>query len=179
MRQWMCLWLFLTFSFPITAGEALAEPTFRTQDVQKILLDRGYDPGPVDGILGERTRRALRGFQRAQNLPVTGRPDRRTRAALDQLIPATAVTENQRPPQRSPLSAPTLTESPRPVIAVTTLQYRPPRRGAPEMRIAAASRAKGETLSLAVLVPSDHTGMFKHSQHFIGMFRLRHNTASI
>jgi hypothetical protein len=40
---------------------------------QTRLATLGYDPGPIDGYLGERTRAAIRAFQRARGLPVTGK----------------------------------------------------------------------------------------------------------
>src|SRR5690554_5021874 len=42
------------------------------REIQQSLKDQGFDPGPVDGIMGERTRQALREFQRQNNLEVTG-----------------------------------------------------------------------------------------------------------
>ncbi len=43
---------------------------------QSGLKDLGYDPGPVDGILGPRTRAAIRAFQKDHRLPVDERPTR-------------------------------------------------------------------------------------------------------
>ena len=42
------------------------------REAQQTLLDIGYWPGPIDGILGSRTRAAIRQYQRDENLPVTG-----------------------------------------------------------------------------------------------------------
>jgi peptidoglycan hydrolase-like protein with peptidoglycan-binding domain len=42
-------------------------------EVQRLLDEQGYDPGPVDGIFGDRTARAIRSFQANNDLPVTGR----------------------------------------------------------------------------------------------------------
>lgn len=47
-------------------------------DVQTELARRGYYRDPIDGIIGEGTRRALRNFQNDAGLPVTGRMDRAT-----------------------------------------------------------------------------------------------------
>jgi hypothetical protein len=47
-------------------------------DVQTELARRGYYRAPIDGIIGEGTRRALRNFQNDAGLPVTGRMDRAT-----------------------------------------------------------------------------------------------------
>jgi peptidoglycan hydrolase-like protein with peptidoglycan-binding domain len=60
-----------------------AEPSSATiREVQRQLASRGYNPGPADGVLGRSTRAALSEFQRTQNLPVTGRADSQTLAAL-------------------------------------------------------------------------------------------------
>lgn len=44
----------------------------RLRQVQQRLNATGYDAGPVDGIWGDRTARALRNFQEAQGLEPTG-----------------------------------------------------------------------------------------------------------
>jgi peptidoglycan hydrolase-like protein with peptidoglycan-binding domain len=43
--------------------------------VQSALAKRGYYRGPIDGVIGARSRRAIRGFQNDQGLPVTGSID--------------------------------------------------------------------------------------------------------
>ncbi len=43
-------------------------------DIQKHLAVAGWDPGPVDGILGPRTGRAIAAFQAAVGLPADGLP---------------------------------------------------------------------------------------------------------
>ena len=40
--------------------------------MQTGLAELGYDPGPVDGKLGDQTRKAVRAFQKDRSLPVTG-----------------------------------------------------------------------------------------------------------
>lgn len=40
--------------------------------VQRVLLDKGYDPGPIDGVYGRKTEAAVRSFQRARRLPTGG-----------------------------------------------------------------------------------------------------------
>ncbi|MBK1665322.1 peptidoglycan-binding protein [Rhodospirillum rubrum] len=42
------------------------------REIQGDLAGRGYDPGPVDGVMGGRTRAAIRGYQKDAGLPVTG-----------------------------------------------------------------------------------------------------------
>ena len=49
----------------------------------QVLLDRaGFSPGVIDGLAGESLQAALRGFQEARGLLVTGELDQPTRAAL-------------------------------------------------------------------------------------------------
>ena len=43
-------------------------------DLQQALASRGYDPGPIDGILGSGTRSAIREFQKANDLVADGYP---------------------------------------------------------------------------------------------------------
>jgi hyperosmotically inducible protein len=50
----------------------------RVRAVQEALKTKGFDPGPIDGIQGPQTTQAVRDFQRAENLEVTGRPDSAT-----------------------------------------------------------------------------------------------------
>lgn len=50
--------------------------------VQKALKDAGFDPGPIDGIWGPRTRAAVVAFQRARGLIADGIVGPQTRAAL-------------------------------------------------------------------------------------------------
>lgn len=42
--------------------------------IQQALATRGYDPGPGDGIAGQRTRAAIRRYQEDAGLPVDGQP---------------------------------------------------------------------------------------------------------
>ncbi|NOX40115.1 MAG: peptidoglycan-binding protein [Alphaproteobacteria bacterium] len=51
-------------------------------DAQKFLIQNGYSPGVADGILGRRTRGALRDFQRDQYIPQSGELDITTSAAI-------------------------------------------------------------------------------------------------
>src|SRR5512142_1175935 len=43
------------------------------KQVQEALKDKGFDPGPIDGVMGQKTREALRSFQQSKNIKVTGR----------------------------------------------------------------------------------------------------------
>ena len=59
-----------------------AAPDPIVEAIQRTLVERGYDPGAIDGAMGWRTRGALRQFQRSVGLPATGRTDDATLAAL-------------------------------------------------------------------------------------------------
>ena len=51
-----------------TASVAAVDP--KVSIAQHHLQRLGYDPGPVDGVMGPKTRAALAAFQQANNLPV-------------------------------------------------------------------------------------------------------------
>jgi peptidoglycan hydrolase-like protein with peptidoglycan-binding domain len=46
--------------------------------MQQTLRDKGHYRGEVDGVFGLRTQASIRGFQKAENLPVTGQLDAQT-----------------------------------------------------------------------------------------------------
>ena len=48
------------------------DTTRRVADVQRALARLGYDPGPADGVIGPKTRAAIRAFQAAAGLPIDG-----------------------------------------------------------------------------------------------------------
>lgn len=56
--------------------------------LQQALKDRGFDPGPVDGVIGAGTRRALRAWQQSRGLPA----DSYASAATLELILADAAS---------------------------------------------------------------------------------------
>ena len=88
---------------PVTGRPAAAEPPSRVRPeglvleralgldqeaqwlIQRGLRERGFDPGPLDGIIGSRTRAALRRWQTAQGLPPTGYLDESAARALSYL----------------------------------------------------------------------------------------------
>jgi peptidoglycan hydrolase-like protein with peptidoglycan-binding domain len=57
-------------------------PSPAIAEAQRALKDIGFDPGSVDGVLGQQTRQAVRDFQRIKGLRVTGDLDHETREAL-------------------------------------------------------------------------------------------------
>ena len=50
--------------------------------MQQALRDKGFDPGPIDGAVGPKTTAAVRAYQKAENLALTGQMDRDTAAKL-------------------------------------------------------------------------------------------------
>lgn len=77
------------------------------QKVQQILKDLGYQPGPVDGLFGANTRRAIVRYQEDNNLPKTGQIDKATAKALGVEI---FIPKKKKSPS-------TLVEAPVPYIA--------------------------------------------------------------
>ncbi len=67
--------LFVTsvLALSISAIPAMAQGSQATRDAQQTLKDKGYDPGPVDGVNGPKTRSAVRAFQKKENLNADGR----------------------------------------------------------------------------------------------------------
>lgn len=53
------------------------------KELQKALADAGYNPGPIDGLMGKKTRAALTRFQKDNNLEPTGLLDEATMIALE------------------------------------------------------------------------------------------------
>lgn len=54
----------------------------RVERAQRRLNELGYDAGPSDGLMGSRTRAAIRAYQRDQRLTVSGEIDRQTMRSL-------------------------------------------------------------------------------------------------
>jgi peptidoglycan hydrolase-like protein with peptidoglycan-binding domain len=49
---------------------------------QQALQEKGFNPGPIDGVMGPRTSAAVKEFQEKENLTATGQLDAETRARL-------------------------------------------------------------------------------------------------
>ena len=69
----------------------MAEPVLRkgsedpaVRDLQEALKALGHDPGPVDGVFGAKTERAIRAFQQARGIAVDGVVGRVTWINIDE-----------------------------------------------------------------------------------------------
>jgi hypothetical protein len=68
------------------ARYSVAMPDLSLRTAQLYLTFCGYNPGPVDGVMGARTRSAIIDFQQKHNLPPTGTSDdRMLRLLMDDL----------------------------------------------------------------------------------------------
>jgi hypothetical protein len=72
-----------------------------TRAAQEALKTQGFDPGPIDGRMGPRTRAAVNDYQRKNDIPVTGMLDDATMTKLD--LRSTRATDV---PAASPASKP-------------------------------------------------------------------------
>jgi len=70
---------------------------------QQALQEKGFDPGPVDGMMGTKTTAAVKEFQQKNNLTVTGTLDADTRDRL----------RASSPPSASPGTDPSRTGAPK------------------------------------------------------------------
>lgn len=55
----------------------------RVEEIQRILKDAHFDPGPIDGVMGSRTRKAIREFQKEKGLWPSGKVDSKTSLELN------------------------------------------------------------------------------------------------
>src|SRR4051794_12494210 len=77
--------LFILVPLLFGAGAAAADARgakINALAVQVALDKAGFSPGVIDGTMGGLTQQALRGFQEAKGLKVTGEADAETLAAL-------------------------------------------------------------------------------------------------
>ena len=67
----------------------------RINDIQKALKNAGFNPGPIDGRMGPKTKKAISDFQRENNLTVDGIVGKKTWAKLNPyLFPSKTKTAN-------------------------------------------------------------------------------------
>lgn len=63
-------------------GPSTMDPSARVRMAQQALQEKGYNPGPIDGVMGSKTRAALKEFQRKEGLEANGRLDMTTMSRL-------------------------------------------------------------------------------------------------
>jgi hypothetical protein len=69
----------------------------KVRAAQEALEDKGFNPGPIDGIWGPKTSAAVSDFQRKENLTVSGRLDAPTLAKLEIAADGTPAGKRQKP----------------------------------------------------------------------------------
>ena len=65
-----------------------SESVSRIRDVQAALKNAGFEPGSIDGVMGRKTKRAVREFQSTNGLKVDGKVGPKTWAALQKYLSA-------------------------------------------------------------------------------------------
>jgi hypothetical protein len=95
---------------PDTGNQGMAGVT--ADDIKKAkeaLKAKGLNPGPIDGVLDGKTQQALRDFQKANKLPVTGVLDPQTaeklgvsleKGATPQRVPGSSIPKDSPMPKR-------------------------------------------------------------------------------
>jgi peptidoglycan hydrolase-like protein with peptidoglycan-binding domain len=63
-------------------NESESTPSSNIVKAQRALMDDGFYSGPLDGTMSDRTREALRSFQRSRQINVTGKMDDETSRQL-------------------------------------------------------------------------------------------------
>jgi len=88
---------------PPAPGKEIHSPQ-QVERAQQALRDKGQDPGPIDGIMGPRTKAAVKNFQREEGLRETGRLDSETMTKLG--VEAAPGEVPREKPQATPGSPP-------------------------------------------------------------------------
>jgi len=65
-----------------SSGALPGQPSNLVVEIQKLLLQLGYDPGPADGLIGGQTRAAILRYQLDSGLPPDGMPSESLRARI-------------------------------------------------------------------------------------------------
>jgi peptidoglycan hydrolase-like protein with peptidoglycan-binding domain len=72
--------LFFALFLQVGISTTFADSMVRT--VQEALVEKGFDPGAIDGIWGSRTKAALMKFQESAGLTASGEIDDQTKSSL-------------------------------------------------------------------------------------------------
>ena len=80
------------FVFVLTTTQVAAQSGNgpEVERAQQALKQMGHDPGPIDGVMGAQTAAAIRAYQKAHGLRVTGQLDAATTAKLGEPAQAPA-----------------------------------------------------------------------------------------
>jgi len=78
---------FMIIAFIVLSACLVVEAADKDRDrivyhAQMRLVHKGYKPGPADGVVGKKTRKAIANFQWDNGLPVSGELDKSTLSAL-------------------------------------------------------------------------------------------------
>jgi peptidoglycan hydrolase-like protein with peptidoglycan-binding domain len=110
--------MLLVFSSAFVPAISLSQqPTATTaksdiiETIQRFLQQLGYNPGPIDGKMGEKTRIAIRAFQRDHNLQINGEASMSLVEALTQAT-LTQAKRQEQDKERQPVPAELTTMSP-------------------------------------------------------------------
>ena len=82
MPRVLAIFLCLLTFFAVSVTAVLAAYDATVYQAQKVLKERGYNPGALDGLGGKKTEAALRKFQQEKGLPVSGKLDEKTKEGL-------------------------------------------------------------------------------------------------
>jgi peptidoglycan hydrolase-like protein with peptidoglycan-binding domain len=66
----------------MTCPVLFAQSSDSIKQAQQALKDKGFDPGPIDGVDGQKTKAAVRDYQKSQNLTPDGRLGPQTLSGL-------------------------------------------------------------------------------------------------
>lgn len=76
------IWASGSSSTSSSSSSVVKRTNATVKSVQLALIEKGYRPGPADGLMGKKTKNALKQFQRDNQLPVTGSIDLKTKNLL-------------------------------------------------------------------------------------------------
>jgi len=84
------------------------------RQAQQALMDKGFDPGPIDGKMGPKTKAAITQFQTKENLKANGRLDRETKAKLITASSSTTTSPAASPTTTTPSTGAAADTAPKP-----------------------------------------------------------------
>jgi|GEM_PF-6369495 len=111
---------------PVVHAEPLPERDERVVEIQLALQAKGFDPGPIDGLFGERTAEAVAAFQAANGLIVDGEVGPQTAALLlgARAAPAAGADAPPGPAAAAPAGAgPAAAPGPAPATPALSSKY--------------------------------------------------------